>query len=295
MCIPVFFIHSGNQKYLEIAINSAEKYNKDVYLLGDENNKIFSKKHINIASLDNSKYEEFKSVYKHMSTNDYKFEINCFKRYFLLIEAMKKLGMEKCIMLDSDVITFYNYSELDYSAYKAAVAIPKNQDNFRYTALPHCSYWTISGLIEFTNYCINTYKNNMSVLEKKYKNHLDNNIKGGICDMSLLYLWAINDKDVYNNLIPNDKLVIDANINKNENYYENEYEYSKLLKIKKIYKKNNCYYFKKDNNYKKIICLHFQGRAKYLMNDIYNKKNWLKIGIDREISFIKYMIEKLKK
>ena len=37
--IPVVFIHTGYQPYMEYTIHQAEKTNQVVYLLGDEKNK----------------------------------------------------------------------------------------------------------------------------------------------------------------------------------------------------------------------------------------------------------------
>ena len=80
--IPVVFIHTGYQPYMEYTIHQAEKTNSVVYLLGDEKNKHVAQRWFDIETYQSERYGQFKKIYKHMSANPYEFEFNCFRRFF---------------------------------------------------------------------------------------------------------------------------------------------------------------------------------------------------------------------
>ena len=62
--IPVVFIHTGYQPYMEYTIHQAEKTNQVVYLLGDEKNKNVAQRWIDIEDYQSERYEQFKKIYK---------------------------------------------------------------------------------------------------------------------------------------------------------------------------------------------------------------------------------------
>lgn len=272
--IPVIFFHEGNQEYLKYAILSAEKYNKTVILLGDKSNKKFSKLFDYQEKYISDKYFKFTKYYKHMSTNGIDFEINCFKRYFILNEFMKKNDYRKSILLDSDVLTYVNYSSIKYfNECYAALSIPKKQEDYIWACSPHCSCWTIEALDDFITFILEIYKNNIKKLREKYDFHLKNHIKGGICDMTLLYLWSMNKRLIYNCAKEIEGNTFDHSINISTNYLQDEYKMSKLLRIKKVEFINNIPYFiKKDGKKIKTYIIHCQGSAKMIMKDYYDQK-----------------------
>jgi len=60
---------------------------------------------------------EFSNVYKHLSTNDYNFELMCFNRWFILLNYMKAKNINMCFHIDSDVLLFSDV-EKDYINYE---------------------------------------------------------------------------------------------------------------------------------------------------------------------------------
>jgi hypothetical protein len=132
-------------------------------------------------------------------------------------------------LLDGDIVTFADYSEQVYSNfsndYIAALMTTKNQDNSRWVSSPHFSYWTLEALEDFTNFCIEAYsnKNILDKLEEKYQGHIENNKPGGICDMTLLYLWSKDNPKVANPTRVMNNMTLDININSSTNYLEDEY------------------------------------------------------------------------
>lgn len=292
--IPVVFVHTGNQEYLEYAIKSAKKFKNDVILIGDKNNYKICENHIDMETLKSEEYIEFEKIYKHMSTNESRFEILCFKRYFLLREFMVKNNIERSMMLDSDVLTFCDYSTLAFDDNYASLSMPKSQDDYRWSYSPHCSYWTLEALEDFINYTMHIYREEVHILEEKYFWHIENKKLGGICDMTLLYLWAKNKENILNtSMIINDS-VIDHNIQSSENYNKKEYKYNKLIKLKRVkFDKGIPYLYNMDLNKRvKLNAIHCQGSSKKLMKNIYNGKT---IAHIRFIIIIKKIIEKIMK
>lgn len=279
--IPIVFIHEGNQKYLSYAVRSAEKFNKSVFLIGDNSNKNICKNHIKSSSLIDDKYLKFEKAYIHMSSNVKKFEILCFKRYFLLLNFMKEKRFKSVMMLDSDVLSFCNYSELGFQNYVCALSMPKYQDEYRWSYSPHCSYWTENSLTDFIEFCLFTYSNNGDILKQKYEWQVKNRLPGGICDMTLLYLWGKDKQNFLNTAIIFNESVIDHNIQSSENYEKNEYRFRKVLRIKEIrrIKKEYKLYNNEKKKYVKLYAIHCQGSAKELMEGYFEGKNIFVIRI----------------
>ena len=276
--IPVIFTHFNQQpNYLKFALKSAKNLNETVVLVGDDTNEKFWENHWNTTQIVSDKYEHFQKSYVHMSTNPQQFELFCFKRFFYLEEWMKNKEEKKVFLLDSDVISFANYSDQAYTNvigdnnYIAALMTPKYEREFQWASSPHFSYWTIEGLEDFTSFCMEAY-NNKSIrgkLEQKFKWHIENNKSGGICDMTLLYLWSQNNPKVANfSKVIND-MTVEHCINVSENYLEDEYQMQ--LGVKKIiFKKGIPYGFNKNLNKEiRFLGIHCQGTAKILMRFFY--------------------------
>jgi hypothetical protein len=277
--IPVIFTHFNQQpNYLKFALKSAINLNKTVVLIGDDTNKFFWKNHWNTTQIVSDKYENFQKSYVHMSTNSQQFELFCFKRFFYLEKWMKEKEEKKVFLLDSDVISFANYSDQAYiniiseNNYIAALMTPKYEGEFRWASSPHFSYWTIEGLEDFTSFCMEAYNNKIrDKLEQKFKWHIENNKSGGICDMTLLYLWSQNNPKVANFTKVIDDMIVEHCINVSANYLEDEYQMQ--LGVKKIIFKNGIPYgFNKVLNKEiRFLCIHCQGTAKILMRFFYDE------------------------
>jgi hypothetical protein len=268
------FYHEGNQEYLKYAILSAEKYNENVVLVGDLNNKSYCNNWYNAASFDLSRYEEFKKSYMHLSSNDENFEITCFKRYYILQQLFSNFGFTKCFLLDSDILTYIDFSTLQLPhTCEVACSINKNQDNYNWTASPHCSYWTNESLNNFIVFFEKIYRNSTEILIEKYNYHRNHHVKGGVCDMTLLYLWSKTKDEnyLYNTAIEKQGAVMDHCINISDNFAQKEYKINKLLRIKSIkFIKNNPFFTKRGSGELiQAYILHFQGSAKTIMKDYY--------------------------
>jgi hypothetical protein len=269
MSIPIVIFHVGYRDYLYLALTAAKKYNNDVLLIGDQSNQRVWDSHLMKDELTSSVYKDFQNFYTKMSTYKAEYDLWIFERFFCLREWMKNNNINEAWMLDSDVISFGNFSK-KYSKYLqnsiAAISIPQRQTDYRWAAFGHNSYWTIEGITSFTDFCIETYSKNLSVLKEKYAWHVKNNIPGGVCEMTLLYLWAKGKTDVFNTAHVYDGMTVDNCITLSENFDDNEYPVTSggIKHIK--FKEDVPYSFnKKIGKDIAFLSLHCQGLSKKYM------------------------------
>ena len=299
--IPVIIYHCGGQSYLKAAIEMAEKNAEVFVLIGDSKNSTFSQSWVDMNELDQSGYKEFERVYEHMSTHDKWIDLIIFKKYYIIRDYMAKYNIEKCFILDADVLLYDSLSKFSFTetAY-AAVSTPKNQANYAWASSPHVSFWTYSAICDFTDYMINVYKNHDSVydlLKQKYDYQQKNGQSGGICDMTLLYHWSRNREKVYNTCVNVDGTTFEHCMTIPDNYMVDEYEMDHVLKIKKVEFVNNKPYLIAKSG-KKVFTpmLHFQGEAKAFMPYYLDAKNpnHLKMVVVKQMYFVNRVYNKLK-
>ena len=279
--IPVIFFHDGNQKYLKYAIDSAKAFNKYVFLIGTNNNQDFCEDWFNLELLNGEKYRNFVKMYQHMSTNSYEFELACFRRYFMLEEFMTSKNFDECIMIDSDVLTYCDYSKLHcFENVDVSVTIVPYQGKYDWAASPHIFYCKREALSKYITFILDTYQYHIHILKEKADYFIKNHLKGGICDMTLLYLWSVKNEVRFTNLIQADDICFDNCVQSANHLRPNQFKINPLLRIKKIKKKGNNIFFLEQCT-KKLIpvgAIHFQGSAKSIMCDVYDDNNlFLKI------------------
>lgn len=270
MKIPVVISHFNSAPhYLEYALRSAAKFDQETVFMGDNKNQHVWENFWNSEKISSKKHEKFKEVYVKMSDYSKAYEDGFWKRMFFLEDWMVTSKTDKVILLDSDIVTFANYGRdiyplLPEDCYSALV-IAEQSGKYVWAASTHCSYWTIDGIQDFTNYCIDTYanKNNvMAKLKEKYAWHLENSMPGGICEMTLLYFWSLNNRRVFNFADPRQGIVADHKIKSATNRHENEYILR--LGVKRFTFKDGLPYAfnKKQNRNIRFLCIHCQGSAK---------------------------------
>lgn len=296
--IPVVFIHTGYQPYMEYTIHQAEKTNAVVYLLGDEKNKNVAQRWFDIEAYQSERYGQFKKTYKHMSSNPYEFEFNCFRRFFVTYEFAIKHGIEKFVMLDTDCFSFANFSELGFDEYDAALSMPKDQSNYLWTASPHGSVWTVEALESFLDFLFYEYTDNISELEEKWEYHKKHNIGGGICDMTLLYLWAISVEQykVLNTTQGYKGGVFDHFVSFSEGYEKREYRVLKGINIKKIrFENHKAFFQEKSGEWIRTYTIHAQGKSKIFISTIATEeKLYIKYYLDFMLEKYNRAIKKFK-
>lgn len=291
---PLIFVHEGSQHYLKSALLTAIESGNEVILIGDKSNKSFCDSWVDVSSIAVDRYKEFEGIYKHMSKNPFWFELLCFKRYFVLLGYAEEKKLDEFILCDSDLLVFSNLSSYDYGNYLAAMSFCKNQDNYRWSASPHCSYWTKKGLEQFIEFLMDTYTNGIKKLEEKWNYHTQNLVGGGICDMTLLYLWQQTvPKKIRNTAIPVDNIVFDHMVSKGEVYEKNEYIVDQKFAIKKIAFIDGYPHFIKTTGEKvRTYTLHLQGKSKIYF-PVLSRKSTSKMGY--LVANLKYYLDTPKR
>ncbi|WP_287699370.1 hypothetical protein [Microcystis sp. M165S2] len=174
-------------------MKSAANFNNTVVLIGDDTNKDFWQNHWDTTLVEFDKFQDFQKYYVQMSDYSKKYEMAFWKRMFVLEKWMEDNGYKRIFLLDSDSMTFADYSEEVYPILPndciAALMTRINQeDNFRWASSCHSSYWTLEALEDFTNFCIEAYRNKniRDKLQAKWQWHINNHKPGGVCEMTLL-------------------------------------------------------------------------------------------------------------
>lgn len=271
--IPVIISHfNGAQKYLLCALKSAKKYNNTVVLLGDASNSKLWENHWDCVNRTSDKYALFLEYYKKMSFYPDDYENSFWKRIFMVELWLQETRNSEFILLDSDIITFSNYTDSirpffqDLKPY-AGLMTPKYQDNYLWTSSCHFSYWTKEALDDFIEFSINVYKGNefFKSLEEKWSWHRENNVPGGICEMTLLYFWSRDNSDVIKFGKIKNGTSFDHNFNISVNYDNNEYLMEGNYKKVKFSKGTPIFHNLVEGRDVIFNCIHCQGKAKKLM------------------------------
>lgn len=276
--IPIIIHHEGNQNYLYACIQQAKKYNSEVILLGDLSNKyMLSETWYDAAEFTSEEWESFLDVFVNMSTYSDDYAKQIFKRLFMINELLKSKKIDECILLDSDVLCYCNFSEIEiFKDYDVSLAVRKNQDNYIWSVSTGSSYWTARAMSDFCEFCIDFYKNRLDILKEKWDYTQKNHLLGGVCEMSLLYLWTLEyTGKILNTTRMFDGVIMDGGIASATNYDYNEFEFNKILGIKKVrFKKQIPYLRDKDGNDIQTLVLHFGGVVKAYMR-FYKNFNWI--------------------
>jgi putative methyltransferase (TIGR04325 family) len=224
--IPVVYIHLGSlPAFLFTSIKQALRYNKQVYLLTDTSVTIDNVTIVNVNDYL-THVDKFESVYKHMSSNTENFEKICIKRWIILSNFLNQNKIDVCYYSDSDVMLYANVSDVyeNYKSYDSVYTLPEYQENFRWTASACCSFWKKETLNIFSEFILSSYSNDkIQILKDKWDYHQKMQIPGGVCDMTLLYLFSqtINFFSL-SKVIEN--FAFDQNYLDDENYFKKEYE-----------------------------------------------------------------------
>lgn len=178
-----------NQGYVKDCIIQAKQYYQNVILFGSKGNQSFCEQWCDVSDFNSKKWQEFLAVFENMSTYPDEWARGIFKRFFVFLEYLKETGERECIVLDSDVLIYQDYSELfDFSDIDAAMELPSNQkmemlpynNDYRWVACAGVSYFKTEALEDFLDFCIETYKNNKGLLNEKWEIHRKYGLPGGV-------------------------------------------------------------------------------------------------------------------
>jgi hypothetical protein len=270
-----------NQEYLKYCIRKAEGFNEKVVLLGDDYNRKWCREWIHVNGLDNEKWHHFLRVFENMSTYPDAWAQGIFKRFYLIEEYLRTNNYTECIIMDSDVLVYLDF--LKYEPFlhcKAALEIPADQDmsgikapnGLKMCAIAGVAYFTLEALSDFNDYCIDIYENHRDILQPKYDAHLTYGLAGGICEMTLLYLWAKSQPQgsVLNLMEEHEGHVFNGPIATEENLLPHEFAVSRITMVKKFRFQNGQPFFirKDDGKLVATYSFHFGGADKIYLKSV---------------------------
>jgi hypothetical protein len=260
----VIFIHKGDHFYLNYSLNQVKITNpgNPIYLITDTITNRYS--FVNYIDINTyfTEAKEFAKVYKHMSTNGFDNELFCFQRWYILKEFCEANQVNEFLYLDSDLLIYCNIDSVFRKWKEYDLTISKKLS-------PHCCYFpSVEKLRIFCSfipklYTDPNYKDRFLV---KHQHHLDNNLPGGVCDMTAFNEYqkepSVKAKDL--SVIENNE-VFDDNVNDAD-------VFTMKNGIKKLELNNKFYYgtVVASGQKVKFNTLHFQGPAKVRIADYYS-------------------------
>jgi hypothetical protein len=284
MEIPVYIFHIGDQEYFKKCVEINSLKNK-VYILGNDTNKDLFKKndnvvHIHVKDIDNGEVNRLKNCFVNYSSSDINYEIKCFLRVFYLKQLMLITGINSFFHVDSDCIIYENISEIfnQNPHVKNAYSLQKNYEKTNPHHMVGCIH---NGLISlelcevFIQLCYDIYENKskLNLIQNKINYHKQQNIGGGICDMT--FFWLIYSEKFceihdLNDIIffENEKCTFDHNINIDYGFL-GDGTYKKFNNIKSIINKDNKKYaITNSGEMIRLLSIHFAGGAKKILETL---------------------------
>lgn len=274
--IPTVVVHRGYKSYVKHCVQLTSKKNL-IYIIGSRDLEFLTNINKNIKFIDIDKYankkeiREYEKFFTNYSTYNLEFAWYCFERIFILEEFLKDFSFSKAFHIDSDNAVFVDVNKINFEK-NIAYHVSQFQNNLNMNASVHSALLDLDFCEQYKQLYNDIYmnKSKFELIEEKYKHHLNNNLKGGVVDMTLYYLLdkykLINIQNLMKPVFDNEgnKNVFINNINMSEGFNSlNNFE-MKRKKIK-IYKKN----FVKDivnQEFLKLASMHFQGTAKKNLN-----------------------------
>ena len=272
----VIMIHQGYSNYLERNIEITSKNNK-IFLLGDESLQHLEKKYNNLKFYDINNYlnteeiNNYEQNFVNYSTNNKEFEWFCFARLFIIKNFLAENKLKNIFHLDSDNILLRNINEINFDS-DIAYSVPIFQEEYQMAGNICHALINYEYCVAFEDIYKEIYvdKSKFHLIEKKIKYHKQNNISGGICDMTLHYLIYQSGKLKIQNLsIP----VLDVNDDINyfvDNINSPEGPQAKVNFVQKRGRNkihNGMFLYNIVNKeYNKIVNIHFQGKSKKYLN-----------------------------
>ena len=190
------------------------------------------------------------------------------------------MGANEFWMIDSDVLLIENLREIQAqllkNSYVAALSTEVQKSSFTMASCPHISFWTLSALSDFVDFLDHMYERYAEILESKYKHQQENELQGGVCDMTALFLWS-KTKNIFNTSRAyfDGYSFFDHQINQGTNFDDDEFDFIPMVNLKKVVRRNNINYVysKQLKSYVRVACLHFQGNSKVSRGKFMRKRS----------------------
>ena len=273
---PVVFYHKGACDGLGEVLQQAGRTCgfKNVVLLGDESNRGLVSNWYDIDSLDSDDLKDFREVYKTVGdTSDEAMLQMCFERHFHLYNFLSAHNIERCFLLDSDVLVYDDLSSLPMDDTDFACTGTESADFLKERISPHCTYWTTKRLRKFLDFVLHIYHSNVQWLTDVCLKQEEAGGRAFISDAMLVAAWlkltARYDRNFrYVNLCEvRDGAAWDFSLATADNLTPDEYVFLPGQHRKTIlFRKDGKPYFTRSEDGSKIraVCIHCSGCRSYI-------------------------------
>ena len=267
----IVFIHEGKSWFLPYALHQAKSSNPEaeIVLLGEK---------VPYAQVTSTGFEilqgtqleiDFRKSYVHLNTNPESFELICFVRWFYLLQYMELNKVDEVFCFDSDVLLYSSVAELfdvyDLKNADCGFLIFGQEDHYT-SASAGTSFWTREALKKFCDYMVQCYgqESYLKKLKDLWERYRDGGGNGGICDMTVLYMfWQENHVRTVNLFLDRNRNIFDQNINLGVDYGAGEFEiFEGQKKVLFVNGKPNLFRLSPTKEQVMSHLLHFQGQAK---------------------------------
>ena len=290
--IPVLYVGAyksevGSLPYLDDSVIRAKQSGNSIILLGQPNRLADASYYIEDYESSALNFDE---AYKHLAYYSDKFARMSFRRWFVIRDFMKVEKIDRVFLCENDVLLFCDITKQLQSYQNSALSTPGEQGEYEWCSSGHCALWNIDDLDRFCEFALKIYREKVSVLEEKWNYHKEHNLPGGICDMTLFYLFCQENK-IDSLLSMKDGSFFDDNINVGHNFFQNEYE-KEIYGIKKIRKMGSDLFAQnlKLNEQVKVNALHFSGTAKKYLT-VFNSESLLKLHLLRSCYVVMHKVK----
>ena len=280
----LIFIHRGYSDYMEFSLRQAVAANPDseIVLLGDEfSPDIAGVKRVMISDYETAALAGFRRNYRHMSYQLEVFERVCFERWLIIAEYIRREGICKVFVADTDVMIYADLSELSRRfASTIKCGLTEREDGISDKAVEHkpvsghSSYWTRQAIFEFETLLTRLYVEPelRTLLENRWAEYSKTHIYGGITDMDALGLFRRslgNDEFINTSTMPGCDGVFDVALCLSEGAVADQYQMRGL--IKRLEWRNGLPYGieRIPGAPVRFYTLHYQGRYKAFMPRFY--------------------------
>ena len=206
----------------------------------------------------------------------------CFERWLVLAEFIRREGIAKAFVVDTDVMIYADLSKLTRNfapTIKCGLAESDNEvsdETIEYKPVSgNSSYWTSKAIFEFESLLKRLYiePELQTLLENRWAEYSLTHIYGGITDMDALGLFRrslSNTEFINTSIMSGCNGVFDVALCHSEGAVKDQYQMSGL--IKRLEWRSGVPYGIECKSCKRIrfFTLHCQGRYKSFMAGLYN-------------------------
>lgn len=263
---PVIYCHRGTRDFTKLSIDSLRRRSPEteIHLITDS-----GEKHDGVISHDMNEYfgmaADLACHYEHMSTNPHDFELACLQRWPVILEFVRRHGMQRFVVTDWDVLSFCDYQkEIErYSKYDFTY---QNKISIGF------SIWNSQAPLEWlVSYIMQSYKcvghEGHQLARGIWKSFQERGLPGGVSDMAfatrLVLAGGFKCFDTYT---VHDGICWDNNMTSLEGW---ECDDRKAKKLQWVDGNPHCLHTTGGTT--RMMVLHFAGHSRGMIKEFYDR------------------------